>query len=83
MHVYPPGKHLGLGGGGGDTIMEKTAVIIDNGSSFTRAGFAGQNKPTFVLRTMSLTSPSPIRPATQPQLVLCIQATLIIWVQPV
>ncbi|XP_025971379.2 actin-like protein 10 [Dromaius novaehollandiae] len=34
--------------------MEKTAVIIDNGSSFTRAGFAGQKKPTFVLRTMSL-----------------------------
>uniref|UniRef100_A0A663DVU3 Uncharacterized protein n=1 Tax=Aquila chrysaetos chrysaetos TaxID=223781 RepID=A0A663DVU3_AQUCH len=30
------------------------AVIIDNGSSFTRAGFAGQKKPKFVLRTMLL-----------------------------
>lgn len=34
--------------------MPKPAVIIDNGSSFIRAGFAGQKKPKFVLRTMSL-----------------------------
>ncbi|XP_009960425.1 PREDICTED: actin-like protein 10 [Leptosomus discolor] len=31
--------------------MPKPAVVIDNGSSFTRAGFAGQKKPKFVLRT--------------------------------
>ncbi|KAM6243470.1 actin-like protein 10 [Spheniscus humboldti] len=34
--------------------MPKPAVIIDNGSSFTRAGFAGQKKPKFMLRTVSL-----------------------------
>ncbi|KAM6053252.1 LOW QUALITY PROTEIN: actin-like protein 10 [Theristicus caerulescens] len=34
--------------------MPKPAVITDNSSSFTRAGFAGQKKPRFVLRTVSL-----------------------------
>ncbi|KAM9285778.1 LOW QUALITY PROTEIN: actin-like protein 10 [Morus bassanus] len=35
-------------------VMPKPAVIIDNSSSFTQAGFAGQKKPKFVLRTLSL-----------------------------
>jgi len=34
--------------------MPKPAVITNNGSSFTRAGFAGQKKPKLVLRTVSL-----------------------------
>lgn len=34
--------------------MSKPAVVIDNGSSFTQAGFAGQNKPKFVLKTVSM-----------------------------
>ncbi|XP_030903524.2 actin-like protein 10 [Melopsittacus undulatus] len=34
--------------------MLKPAVVIDNGTSFTRVGFAGQKKPKFVLRTTFL-----------------------------
>ncbi|KAM6248861.1 LOW QUALITY PROTEIN: actin-like protein 10 [Porphyrio hochstetteri] len=36
--------------------MPKPPVVIDNGSSFTKAGFAGQKKPKFVLRTTAGTT---------------------------
>lgn len=34
--------------------MQKPAVVIDSGSRFTRAGFAGQQRPQCVLRTVLL-----------------------------
>uniref|UniRef100_A0A8C6V7V8 Uncharacterized protein n=1 Tax=Naja naja TaxID=35670 RepID=A0A8C6V7V8_NAJNA len=35
-------------------IMEKVALVIDNGSSFCRSGFAGEEKPRIVMKTASL-----------------------------
>lgn len=34
--------------------MEKVALVIDNGSSFCRSGFAGEEKPRIVMKTASL-----------------------------
>lgn len=42
--------------------MPKAAVVTDNGSSFTRAGFGGQKQPKFVLRTILLHPCSAGRP---------------------
>ncbi|XP_065421780.1 actin-like protein 10 [Chrysemys picta bellii] len=43
--------------------MGKVAIVIDNGSCFTRAGFAGEDKPKSVLKTtsMPLTAPAVMR----------------------
>ncbi|KAM3838567.1 actin-like protein 10 [Vipera latastei] len=34
--------------------MEKVALVVDNGSSFCRSGFAGEEKPRIVMKTASL-----------------------------
>ncbi|KYO44615.1 hypothetical protein Y1Q_0004695 [Alligator mississippiensis] len=39
--------------------MGKTAIVIDNGSGFTRAGFAGEDKPKSVLKTTAVAPSCP------------------------
>uniref|UniRef100_A0A674K0V3 Uncharacterized protein n=1 Tax=Terrapene triunguis TaxID=2587831 RepID=A0A674K0V3_9SAUR len=45
----------------GNNAMGTVAVVIDNGSCFTRAGFAGEDKPKSVLKTTSMPLTSPLR----------------------
>uniref|UniRef100_A0A8C3I1S7 Actin n=1 Tax=Chrysemys picta bellii TaxID=8478 RepID=A0A8C3I1S7_CHRPI len=62
--------------GGADNAMGKVAVVIDNGSCFTRAGFAGEDKPKSVLKTTSMPLTAPAVMSGDPIPALCIPAQI-------